>query len=189
MESYGEILRQAREEKNLELDRIARETSDSVLYLMRKPSFRLFEEFKRIFDKINREKGLKQQKTAFNPIEDRKNVSKPNKNTASCGLKEGKGKQRQIVTKEYGKRTNIWRINQQQCSDHPAPFPYILARDHIVSWSNENDIILDPFIGSGTTAIAAIKEKRNFIGFELNKEYYDKACKRIQLEMAQPSLF
>ena len=125
----------------------------------------------------------------FNPIEDRKNVSKPNKITTSCGIKEGKGKQRQIVTKEYGKRTNIWRINQQQCSDHPAPFPYILARDHIVSWSNENDIILDPFIGSGTTAIAAIKEKRNFIGFELNKEYYDKACKRIQLEMAQPSLF
>ena len=40
-----------------------------------------------------------------------------------------------------------------------------------------------------TTALACIKEKRNFIGFELNKEYYDKACKRIQLEMAQPCIF
>ena len=44
-------------------------------------------------------------------------------------------------------------------------------------------------IVNNTTAIASIREKRNFIGFELNKEYYDKACKRIQLEMAQPSLF
>lgn len=121
----------------------------------------------------------------FNPIEDRKNVAKPNKNTTNGGLKEGKGKQRQIVTKEYGKRTNIWRINQKQRSDHPAPFPYLLARDHIVSWSNENDIVLDPFIGSGTTAIAAIKENRHFIGMELNKEYYDIACERIKKEQAE----
>ena len=44
-------------------------------------------------------------------------------------------------------------------------------------------------MGSGTTAVAAWREKRNFIGFELNKEYYDKACKRIQLEFMQPTLF
>ena len=125
----------------------------------------------------------------FNPIEDRKNVSKPNKNTTNYGLKEGKGKQRRIVTKEYGKRTNIWRINQQQCSDHPAPFPYILARDHIVSWSNENDIILDPFIGSGTTAIACIREKRNFIGFEKSEEYWRKSMERIRNELSQQTLF
>ena len=55
--------------------------------------------------------------------------------------------------------------------------------------TNVGDVVLDPFMGSGTTAIACIREKRNFIGFELNKEYYDKACKRIQLEMAKPSLF
>ena len=55
--------------------------------------------------------------------------------------------------------------------------------------TKEGDTVLDPFMGSGTTAIACIREKRNFIGFELNKEYYDKACKRIKLEMAQPSLF
>lgn len=55
--------------------------------------------------------------------------------------------------------------------------------------TKEGDIILDPFMGSGTTAIACIREKRNFIGFELNKEYYDKACKRIKLEMMKPSLF
>ena len=44
-------------------------------------------------------------------------------------------------------------------------------------------------IVNSTTAIACIKEKRNFIGFELNKEYYDKACKRIRWEMAQQTLF
>ena len=97
--------------------------------------------------------------------------------------------------KEEKIKGNIWEYVvgkkqiDQEAKKHPAPFPFELARDHIVSWSNENDIVLDPFMGSGTTAIAAIREKRNFIGFELNKEYYDKACKRIRLEMAQPCLF
>jgi len=72
---------------------------------------------------------------------------------------------------------------------HPAVFPYNLARDHIISWSNEGDTILDPFMGSGTTAIACHREKRHFIGFELNKEYYDKAIKRIKLEQAHLMLF
>lgn len=57
------------------------------------------------------------------------------------------------------------------------------------TYSNEGDTILDNCMGSGTSAIAAIREKRNFIGFELNKEYYDKACKRIKLEQAQLTLF
>ena len=59
----------------------------------------------------------------------------------------------------------------------------------IRSYSNDGDTILDNCMGSGTTAIAAIREKRNFIGFELNKEYYDKACNRIKLEQAQLTLF
>ena len=97
--------------------------------------------------------------------------------------------------KEEKIKGNIWEYVvgkkqiDQEAKKHPAPFPFELAKDHIISWSNENDIVLDPFIGSGTTAIAAIREKRNFIGFELNKEYYDKACKRIKLEQAQLTLF
>jgi len=62
---------------------------------------------------------------------------------------------------------------------HPAPFPEQLANDHIISWSNEGDTVLDPFMGSGTTAKMAIKNKRNFIGFELSKEYCDIANERI----------
>lgn len=97
-----------------------------------------------------------------------------------------------FVRNEYSRRTNIWRITIGKNKDtggHPAPFPIDLARDHIITWSNPGDLILDPFIGSGTTAIACIKEHRHFIGFELNKEYYDKAVKRIKDEQAQPTLF
>ena len=72
---------------------------------------------------------------------------------------------------------------------HPTQKPVALIQYLICTYSNEGDTILDNCMGSGTTAIAAIREKRNFIGFELNKEYYDKACKRIKLEQMQLTLF
>lgn len=62
---------------------------------------------------------------------------------------------------------------------HPAVFPLQLAKDHILSWSNEGDTVLDPFIGSGTTALACISTKRYFIGFEISKEYCDVANRLI----------
>lgn len=71
---------------------------------------------------------------------------------------------------------------------HPAVFPEKLALDQVYSWSKKNDVVLDPFIGSGTTAIACIKEKRHFIGFELSEEYYLKALKRIEAEKSQLTL-
>lgn len=85
----------------------------------------------------------------------------------------------------------ITPINSTDKKDwgHPTIKPLSFFEKHIVNSSLQGDIVLDPFMGSGTTAIACIKEKRNFIGFELNKEYYDKACKRIKLEQAQPTLF
>ena len=67
---------------------------------------------------------------------------------------------------------------------HPAPFPEQLAQDHIISWSSEGDIVLDPFMGSGTTAIACINTNRNYIGFELDKHYCDIANERIQKALA-----
>ena len=66
----------------------------------------------------------------------------------------------------------LFEINGKQIK-HPAVFPLDLPLKHILSWTNEGDIVLDPFAGSGTTAIAAIKTKRNYIGLELNKEYVD----------------
>ena len=69
---------------------------------------------------------------------------------------------------------------------HPAVFPEQLANDHILSWSNEGDIILDPFMGTGTTAMVARMYGRNFIGFELNAEYMNIINKKIQVT---PNMF
>ena len=72
---------------------------------------------------------------------------------------------------------------------HPTQKPLKLIRRLIKASSNEDDIVLDPFSGVGTTQVGCVQTKRKFIGFELNKEYYDKACKRIKLEQAQLTLF
>lgn len=72
---------------------------------------------------------------------------------------------------------------------HPTEKPVSLCEQFILLSSNENDIILDPFIGSGTTAIAAYRNNRRFIGFELSEEYYKKAQKRIISESIQLTLF
>ena len=72
---------------------------------------------------------------------------------------------------------------------HPAPFPKALANDHILSWSNEGDIVLDPFMESGTTGIVANKLGRHYVGIELNPEYVEMAERRIGLEKSQLKLF
>jgi site-specific DNA-methyltransferase (adenine-specific) len=72
---------------------------------------------------------------------------------------------------------------------HPTQKPVDLLRYLVLTYTNEGDTVLDNCMGSGTTAIACIKEKRNFVGFELDKEYYNKANKRILAEMAQQTLF
>lgn len=103
---------------------------------------------------------------------DRENVIKSGKVTTNSGLgKDGKGRTRVVERKPYGKRTNIWRIEPQKNSAHPAAFPEQLAIDHILSWSNEGDLVLDPFMGSGTTGVAAMLTKRYFVGCELSEKY------------------
>lgn len=78
-------------------------------------------------------------------------------------------------------KTNVWYFApNNKKTGHPAVFPLQLAKDHIFSWSNEGDVVLDPFMGSGTTAIAALTLNRNYIGFEISKEYCDIANERIE---------
>jgi DNA modification methylase len=85
---------------------------------------------------------------------------------------------------------NVWEIaNVKNDSKHPAIFPYELAEKHIISWSNEGDLVYDPFMGSGTTAVASIKEGRNYIGSEISSEYVKIAEKRISAEDSQLKLF
>lgn len=92
----------------------------------------------------------------------------------------GNGKRK---IKQKGARFNVWDIppvmSSTERTGHPAQFPERLVSDHICSWSNEGDVVLDPFMGSGTTAIACIHTGRKYIGFELSKEYCEIAERRI----------
>lgn len=80
---------------------------------------------------------------------------------------------------------NVWEYvvgknkEDQEAKGHPAPFPCQLARDHILSWSNENDVVLDPMCGSGTTCKIAKSLGRIFIGIDSNAEYCELAKKRL----------
>ena len=135
---------------------------------------------------------VKGDSKCVNLIRDRKNKYVEDR-IKQVRQKDGTYKEHHFRTSEYGVRYNYWIYDTGKHNGevfvHPAQFPLSLAKDHIVSWSNPNDTILDPFIGSGTTAIACIKERRHFIGFELSKEYFDKAVRRIKDEQAQLTLF
>lgn len=93
------------------------------------------------------------------------------------------------LTNETKRKGNIWSYlvgyrnstKDKIAFNHPAIFPEQLANDHIISWSNEGDLVLDPFMGSGTTAKMAILNKRNYIGFEISKEYCDVATERLNM--------
>ena len=82
---------------------------------------------------------------------------------------------------EFSLRNNIWKysVSFNDKTGHPAVFPEKLAEDHILSWTKEGDLVLDPFMGSGTTAKMAMLNNRNFVGFEKNTEYYEKSLERI----------
>ncbi len=90
--------------------------------------------------------------------------------------------------KEWGVRTNIWKIknsggfgqSSKTSYKHPATMPEELARGHIHTWSNEGDLILDPFMGSGTSAQICLEMLRNFIGFEIDDEYYNMCVDRVK---------
>lgn len=86
-------------------------------------------------------------------------------------------------------KSNILKYAKDTDGFHPTQKPVALIADLIRTYTNEGDTILDNCMGSGTTAVACIKEKRHFIGFELNKEYYDKACLRIDAVKRQLTLF
>lgn len=116
----------------------------------------------------------KDKPKTFNPIKDRKN-----KYVGVCGGEKS-------FRGEYGMRFNVWQYanggnntSKDDVFKHPAVFPELLANDHIISWSNEGDLVYDPFMGSGTTAKMAMLANRNYIGSEISQEYCDIAEKRI----------
>ena len=134
----------------------------------------------------------------INLINDRKNKESREGDNGTKRLKNGDLiKIKRGGYSEYGRRTNIWEygIGKGQSTkdniafDHPAIFPEQLANDHILSWSNEGDLVYDPFMGSGTTAKIALLKNRKWIGSEISSEYVKLANNRIFNETRQLNLF
>lgn len=132
----------------------------------------------------------------FNPIcdrvtqwgDDRQYWSKREQD-GTITFRDGK----RIVQGSLAKRFNIWKYSNGKyntstddaSNNHPAIFPESLARDHIVSWSNPGDVVLDPMMGSGTTGKMAVLTQRRFIGIDISSEYVDLAHKRITAAQQQ----
>jgi len=128
-----------------------------------------------------------------NMIKDRMN-SQYGKTVSSKTVRNSDGttsRRNPVTIEQYGKRRNIWEYStgygkgtvDKFAYQHPAMFPEQLANDHIISWSNEGDLVYDPFMGSGTTAKMAIINKRNWIGSEISEEY----CKIIERRITTAS--
>ena len=129
----------------------------------------------------------KGQPKTFNPIKE------PTKYRGLANMKnrgkDGELIYRKVERKDDKKVGNVFfysigggiSTKDKVAFEHPAIFPEKLAEDQILSWSNENDIVLDPFIGSGTTAKMAMLNNRRFIGFEISKEYCDICNKRLDM--------
>jgi DNA modification methylase len=92
---------------------------------------------------------------------------------------EGKILEDSLVKDQY-ERSNVWKINPVTGSDHLAPYPKELSDRIVRYYSYIGDVVLDPFMGSGTTAISCIDLKRDYIGIELHEEYVKMANDRIQ---------
>jgi len=92
-----------------------------------------------------------------------------------------KSNDKKSLVKNIGVRFNVWEMPSEKHNiyGHPAVFPEQLATDHILSWSSEGDLVFDPFCGSGTTCLSAIKNKRQYIGFDISQTYCDIANKRL----------
>jgi site-specific DNA-methyltransferase (adenine-specific) len=87
---------------------------------------------------------------------------------------------------------SVWDIPQAQRdlgNDHPCPYPESIIRPLIESSCPKSGVILDPFMGSGTTGVAAVKLGRKFIGIEIEPKYFEIACRRIGDALKQPDMF
>ena len=133
-------------------------------------------------------KGAKKQ---ANLICDRKNKWGGTQIHGTERQRNGKTKhlsetQKSKSVKEYGARFNIWDIppDKNNRTGHPAVFPLQLVTDHIHTWCNEGDTVLDPFMGSGTTGVDCIHTLRKFIGIEMDEQYFKIAEDRIKNAMS-----
>ena len=122
-----------------------------------------------------------------------KNAGRPD---VGGSIREKDGKtypRRDRITPEYSERRNVWTIltgythttKEKFAFQHPAMFPEKLAKDHILSWSNEGDLVFDPFCGSATTCKMAQQQSRNYIGIEISEKYMIIAKRRMAQTVIQ----
>jgi DNA modification methylase len=128
----------------------------------------------------------------FNPIKDRPNKTAGKKRNHNERKRSADGwvkwyyNEKKYTTTEHGMRSNIWEYPiGQQAPDplwkkHPAVFPLALAMDHVKTWSKPGELVLDPFVGSGQTVIAADELGRQWLGMDLSQEYCDLARERVE---------
>ena len=127
----------------------------------------------------------------FNPLKDKKTWQDNRTHKNVRREKDGSYDVGFIGKQEDKIRGNVWHINvggghstkDKIAHDHPAIFPDKLAADHILSWSNEGDFVLDPMSGSGTTCKMAKRLNRRFIGIEISEKYCEIAKNRLQNEV------
>ena len=125
---------------------------------------------------------------------------KPNANAGDTRARKAPGRQgsdipqdqdETFVVKEYGVRNSVWRYGagfgqdtppaeMKLISKHPAIYPVELAEDHVLSWTKEGDIVMDPMAGSGTTIRAASQKGRKAIGIEIHQPYCELIEKRLK---------
>ena len=137
----------------------------------------------------------KDRPKTFNPICDRTLTSGRYTHRRNTGrVKEASTRNRgeTTVTKETKYKINIWEYVlgsvAGETGHHPAPFSEKLAEDHIVSWSNPNDIVMDIFSGSGTTCKMARKNERRYIGIDVSEEYNQIAKERLRILDMSPRM-
>lgn len=113
-------------------------------------------------------------------------ASKNEKSANSGGWSNGLVKEEKIRKNIWGYYTGNGHSTLDKIAfEHPATFPEKLAKDHIISWSNKDDLVFDPFNGSGTTTKMAYLNSRNFIGCDISEEY----CKIADKRLLQKTLF
>lgn len=124
-----------------------------------------------------------------NLIEDRINKTAGSPVHGTSRGKDGvtfkKSNNNKTDVKEIGVRFNVWKQNNEKNNvyNHPAPFPLKLAEEHVYSWSNVGDIVLDPFLGSGTTALASKNLGRKYIGIDISEEYTKISNERLKQDL------
>jgi len=126
--------------------------------------------------------------TTFNPILvdciHAGKLIKRSRSTYEVGIRQREESDKQAKpTGDKKQKGNVWsyKVGGGKSANHVAQFPLQLVTDHIKTWSNENDLVYDCFMGSGTTAIASINTNRNYIGSEISEEY----CKIIETRIKE----